>query len=115
MLKKCLGVLTLLVFTFTFAVPLFIVVDTADATPTIVHTQDWQTNFYCPDGTYATSSSGTHESTYDHGHPESVCTWWWVGYWLLDCKHVGHAVTYYHNHTLDYTEVILSNNDNYCD
>lgn len=118
MLKKSLGGLTLLVFTFTFAVPLFVGVNTANATPTIVHTQNWRTDFFCPDGTYATSSSGTHESTYYHGHPEDDCDWTYTEdspYLTWLCAHTDHETTYHHNDTLDYTTVTLWSNSNYCD
>ena len=76
MLKKYVGGLTLLVFTFTFVVPLFIGVNTADAGPASIVKQEWRTNFYCPDGSYATSSSGTYilSESYDN-HPEEVCGW----------------------------------------
>lgn len=75
MLKKYVGGLTLLVFTFTFVVPLLIGVNTADAGPTLVITQDWMTEFVCPDGTYATESSGTHRSESYDGPPDDECHW----------------------------------------
>ena len=76
MLKKYVGGLTLLVFTFTFVVPLFVGVNTADAGPTSIVKQVWRTNFYCPDGSYATSSSGTDilSESYEN-HPPEQCGW----------------------------------------
>lgn len=76
MLKKYVGGLTLLVFTLTFVVPLFVGVNTADAGPTSILKQRWRTDFYCPDGSYATSSSGAYilSESYDN-HPEDRCGW----------------------------------------
>lgn len=108
MLRKYVGGLTLFVFTFTFTVCLFVKVNTLDAGPTQVFTQPWQTDFFCPDGTYATSSSGTHVNEYYHNHPVRY------GGLLPDVPHSDHSTTYYYNSTLDYTTVTLSNNDNYC-
>ena len=56
MLKKHFGGLTLFIFTLTFAVPLLVGVNISDAGPTQVFEQPWRTDFYCPDGTFATSS-----------------------------------------------------------
>ena len=126
MLKKHFGGLTLLIFTFTFAVPLLVGVNISDAGPTQVFRQPWKTDFYCPDGTYATSSSGTHVNEYYHGHPADNCQWEetghepWCFIWCVQqheeyvCSHVGHSSTSYYNSTLDYTTVTLSSNSSYC-
>ncbi|MDE0010038.1 MAG: hypothetical protein OXU36_02765 [Candidatus Poribacteria bacterium] len=75
MLKKYIGGLTLLVFTFTFTIPLFVAVDTADADPTQIITTIWRTNFFCPDGTYVTYSKGVDvDESYD-GHPADEGEW----------------------------------------
>ena len=119
MLKKYVGGLTLLVFTFTFVVPLLIGVNTADAGPTVVIKQDWMTEFFCPDGTYATYSEGEYvEESYD-GHPDDKCKrfisfeeeWTFI---KRRCVHVDHETTEIHNETLDYTKVILWTNRHYC-
>ena len=124
MLKKHLGGLTLFIFTFTFAVPLFVGVNVSDAGPTQVFKQNWLTEFFCPDGTYATHSKGVHVKKYYHNHPEKECKWVVIGggddnpnndVWRWVCTHKdGHAVTTYYNSTLDYTRVTLQNNANYC-
>ena len=126
MLKKYVGGLTLLVFTFTFVIPLLVGVNTADAGPTIVFTQDWLTEFFCPDGTYATHSDGRHVNEFYTNHPEEDC-WWedtghepWCFIWCIGkhevyiCQHAKHDTTYHHNETLDYTKVILWTNRHYC-
>lgn len=125
MLKKHLGGLTLFIFTFTFVVPVLVGVDISDAGPTQVFRQPWKTDFYCPDGTYATSSSGTHVNEYYHNHPPKECKWVVIGggddnpnndVWRWVCVHRdGHSTTSYYNSTLDYTTVTLQNNANYCD
>ena len=124
MLKKHLGGLTLFVFAFTFILPLLVGIDTSDAGPTQVFKQDWLTEFFCPDGTYATYSEGKHVKEYYHGHPEDKCEWVVItggddnpsnDIWRWVCLHRdGHATTYYYNSTLDYTRVTLWNNANYC-
>ena len=126
MLKKHFGGLILFIFTFIFGVPLFLGVDTSDAGPTIVMTQDWLTEFYCPDGTYVTYLSGKHVNEYYHGHPEDECHWvyhdhdewcfiWCFGNrWVEVCQHRTHDTISHHNSTLDYTRVTLWNNTNYC-
>ena len=130
MLKKYVGGLTLLVFTFTFVVPLLIGVSTADADPTLIITQDWVTEFVCPDGTYATRSKGQHRTESYTNHPEDECEmelhrdpthpWCFIVFgfcndlWVEVCEHVEHETTELHNETLDYTKVTLWNNRNYC-
>lgn len=126
MLKKYVGGLTLLVFTFTFVVPLLIGVNTADAGPTLIITQNWLTEFVCPDGTYATESSGQHRTESYSNHPEDDCRleyhehnefciiWCFKSGWTEVCDHVDHETTKLHNETLDYTKVTLWNNRNYC-
>lgn len=68
MLKKILGDLTLLVFTFTCVVPSFVGVNTTEATPTRIHRQPYERDYYC--GSYMVhSESGIRETTYDFDHP----------------------------------------------
>jgi len=124
MLKKYVGGLTLLIFTFTFVVPLLIGVNTADAGPTIVIKQRWMTEFVCPDGTYATESSGTHESESYSNHPEPRYGWVRIGggddnpnndVMRLLPFHRDHETTEINNPTLDYTKVTIQpDNPVYC-
>ena len=131
MLKKYLGGLTLLIFTFTFAVPSFVAVNTVDAGYTNIYRQNWRTEFFCPDGTYATSSSGYKDlNSYNQNHPEPrrvwkkvhehdpiICFIWcprdseydWV------YEHTDHSTYIYIDPVEDYTRVTLYNNRNYCD
>lgn len=118
MLKKHLRSLVILAFTFTFVVPFFVGVNTSDAGPTQVFRQDWLTEFFCPDGTYATRSSGTHVKEFYHRHPPGKYGDWATGRQrpiLPNGPHPDHSTTYYYNETLDYTQVTLWNNRNYCD
>ena len=123
MLKKYVGGLTLLVFTFTFVVPLLIGVNTADASPTEVITLTWRTNFYCPDGSYSTYSSGVDVTESYDDHPDDKCKWVKTGEkelicgggncWEFDkvewqCEHVDHGTTYTYEE--DFSSVTLWNN-----
>lgn len=124
MLKKYVGGLTLLIFIFTFVVPLLIGVNTADAGPTSILKQRWRTDFYCPDGSYATSSSGAYtvSESYD-GHPEDDCGWVKItgGFggrpvWRWMCFHREHEdpdVDY--TEETDVTKVTLWNNRVKCE
>ena len=123
MLKKYVGGLTLLVFTFTFVAPSLIGVNTADAGPTLVITQNWLTEFFCPDGTYATCSRGKHRTESNSNHPEPTYGWVRIGggddnpnndVMRFLPFHTKHETTVLHNETLDYTEVTLWTNRHYC-
>lgn len=124
MLRKHFGGLILFIFTFTFAVPLLVGVNISDAGPTQVFKQNWLTEFFCPDGTYATYSKGVHVKEFYHNHPADTYKWVIIGggdndpsndVWRKVPFHTGHSTTTFNNETLDYTRVTLQNNANYCD
>lgn len=75
MLRKYVGGLTLLVFTFIFITALLVGLHTADAGPTLEIVQPWLTEFFCPDGSYATYSSGEYVTKSYENHPEDRVFW----------------------------------------
>ncbi len=127
MLKKYVGGLTLLVFTFTFVVPLLIGVNTADAHPTEIITLTWRTNFYCPDGSYSTRSRGVDVTESYDGHPEDDCKFvktdeielicgggncWEFPKVEWKCEHVDHPTTC--TDRTEVTSVTIQNNPIKC-
>ena len=116
MFKKYLGGLGLLVFVFTFLSPPFVEVNTTNADPTRTHRQPYQYDYYCSNGSFAYSESGTQETTYDFDHPpdseqevpilglkwDPIVNMWVTGIigYKTETTHTSHSVTSIWNSTV---------------
>lgn len=80
--KKVIGVLSLLVFSFSFGTPLLVRVDTVEADDNIIYVMPYTRYYTCPDGIVHTESGTDYESYYvdsynpnsphyDHGPPSA--------------------------------------------
>lgn len=108
MLKKTLGVLSLMIFIFAIAAPLLVLTPPAAGSDNLTITQPYTKYFYCPDGTLLYTITGTNTSTASVDHPEETC--YISGYdcgfdpdigyvckpqWY--CAHTDHDMSYIHN------------------
>lgn len=105
MLKKSLGVLSLMIFVFAFAAPLLLLTPPAAGSDNYTYHQPYTKYFYCPDGSVLYTISGTTVSTATVDHPEEYCYIYGydcgfdpdIGYvckpqWI--CKHTDHGMTH---------------------